>query len=159
MPPPTQPTHLRFKKNVAALSIRHLLAYFLSTPFLCCHFFLKHLKLQQLKRSGRWLQVTDTRQHSGHWQHPGAAGSCRQRCIYIVKGDVGGTRAGTLQSAYEYGQAGLKMWAGQTDGTSPAFLRCSTHSFSKRRIFPTRVQVCDATQEGCNHSLRLMCTG
>lgn len=36
--------------NFSALSERwHLVAYFLSYPFISCHFFLKHLKLQWLK--------------------------------------------------------------------------------------------------------------
>lgn len=43
--------------NAAALWMGHLLAYFLSSSFLCCHFFLKHLKLQRLKGSGRWPRV------------------------------------------------------------------------------------------------------
>lgn len=56
--------------NFAALSRWHLAAYFLSYPFISCHFS-EASQVAAAKRDGRWLEVTDTRQHSGHRQHPG----------------------------------------------------------------------------------------
>lgn len=105
--------------------------------------------------------AASNRHSAAQWRRaaPRAAGSCLKRCTHVVKGDAGGTRAGTLSSAYEYAQTGLKMQAGQMDGRNPAFLYSSTHSSSKRRISSTRAHVCDNTQGERNHPLRLMCTG
>lgn len=62
--------HASSLNNVAALSRWHLVAYFLSKPFISCHFS-EASQVAAAKRNGRWLEVTDTQQHSGHRQHPG----------------------------------------------------------------------------------------
>lgn len=80
--------HALSLNNFAALSMRHLVAYLLSCPFISYHFS-GASQVAAAKRNGRWLQVTDTQQPSGHWQHPGPwlAGTMDKTfCVCIVKG-------------------------------------------------------------------------
>ena len=59
-PPPHPPQlplpHASSLNNFSALSRWHLLAYFLSYPFISCHFFSEASQVAAAKRNGRWLE-------------------------------------------------------------------------------------------------------
>lgn len=96
----------------AALWRWHLVAYFLSWPFISCHFFFPEAsRVAAAKRDGRWLEVTDTRRHGGRrQQHPAPRLAGRGGAVLWIKrsvlwrrlyGEEGEEGACILKSAYE----------------------------------------------------------
>lgn len=71
------PTCFQFKQHCFFVNMASVCLFsFLSFYFL--PFFSEASQVAAAKRSGRWLQVTDTQQHSGHQQHPGLKLSGRE---------------------------------------------------------------------------------